>query len=56
MTRVSAASAGSTELTVVTGPVSLSATNYVELTVEQTSGGALNVTPVMGVQYIGPVQ
>ena len=56
VTRVSAASAGSTELTVVTGPVSLSATNYVELTVEQTSGGALNVTPVMGVQYIGPVQ
>lgn len=54
--RVSAASAGTTELSVTTGPVSLSATNYVELTVEQTSGGGLNVTPVMSVHYIGPAQ
>lgn len=54
--RVSAASAGTTELTVSTGPVSLSATNYVELTVEQTSGGNLNVTPVMGVHYVGPAE
>jgi hypothetical protein len=54
--RVPAAGAGTTELTVVSGPVSLSATNYVELTVEQTSGGALNATPVMGVHYIGPAE
>jgi hypothetical protein len=54
--RVSAASSGTTELSVTTGPVSLSATNYVELTVEQTSGGGLNVTPVMSVHYIGPAQ
>jgi hypothetical protein len=54
--RVSTASAGTTELTVVSGPVSLSATNYVELTVEQTSGGALNATPAFGVHYIGPAE
>lgn len=56
MDRVPATGAGTTELTVSTGPVSLAATNFVELTVEQTSGGALNVTPVMGVQYIGPAE
>jgi hypothetical protein len=56
MNRVPVAGAGTTDLTVVTGPVSLSAGNYVELTVEQTSGGALNVTPVMGVQYVGPAE
>lgn len=56
MDRVPAAGAGTTDLTVSTGPVSLSATNYVELTVEQTSGGGLNVTPVMGVHYIGPAE
>jgi hypothetical protein len=54
--RVPAAGAGTTELTTVTGPVSLSATNFVEVTVEQTSGGNLNVTPVMGVHYIGPAE
>lgn len=54
--RVPAAGAGTTELTVVSGPVSLSSTNFVELTVEQTSGGALNATPVMGVHYIGPAE
>ena len=56
MDRVPAAGAGTTDLTVVTGPVSLSATNFVELTVEQTSGGNLNVTPIMGVHYIGPAE
>lgn len=56
MDRVPAAGAGTTDLTVVTGPVSLSATNYVEVTVEQTSGGALNATPVMGVYYVGPAE
>lgn len=54
--RVPATGAGTTEVNVVTGPVSLSATNYVELVAEQTSGGALNVTPVMGVQYVGPAE
>jgi hypothetical protein len=54
--RVPASGAGTTELTTVTGPVSLSATNFVEVTVEQTSGGNLNVTPVMGVHYIGPAE
>lgn len=54
--RVSAASAGTTELTVTCGAVSLSASNYVEATVEQTSGGNLNVTPTLRVSYIGPAQ
>jgi hypothetical protein len=54
--RVSAASAGTTELTVTTGPVSLVAGNYVELTVEQTSGGNLDVTPVFRAQYVGPAE
>lgn len=54
--RVPATGAGTTEVNVATGPVSLSATNYVELVAEQTSGGALNVTPVMGVQYVGPAE
>jgi hypothetical protein len=56
MDRVPATGAGTTEITVSTGPVSLAAGNFVELTVEQTSGGNLNVTPVMGVQYIGPAE
>jgi hypothetical protein len=56
MHRVSTSSAGTTDLTVVTGPVSLAAGNYVELTVEQTSGGNLDVTPVFRVQYVGPAE
>jgi hypothetical protein len=56
MQRVSTSSAGTTDLTVMTGPVSLAASNYVELTVEQTSGGNLDVTPVFRVQYVGPAE
>lgn len=54
--RVSAAAAGTTELTVTCGAVSLSASNYVEATVEQTSGGNLNVTTKLRVSYVGPAQ
>lgn len=54
--RVSAASSGTTELTVTCGAVTLSASNYVEATVEQTSGGNLNVSPTLRVSYIGPAQ
>jgi len=54
--RVSTASSGSCELSITTGPVSLSAGAYVECVVEQTSGGALNVTPTVGAHYVGPAQ
>jgi len=54
--RVSAAAAGVTSLSVYSGPVSLSAGSYVEVWCEQTSGGALDVTPAMGVHYIGPAE
>lgn len=54
--RCPAAGAGATELSVSSGPVSLAASAYVELVVEQTSGGGLNVTPVVGVHYIGPAE
>lgn len=54
--RVPTVGSGTCEVSVTTAPVSLTAGAYVECVVEQTSGGNLNVTPTVGVQYLGPAE
>lgn len=55
--RMLPANSGTTDLTVTTGPVSLSATEYVELLAYQNSGGTLNLQVCsMRIHYIGPAQ
>lgn len=55
--RMLPANSGTTDVTVTSGPVSLSADDYVELLAYQNSGGALNLDVcVFRVHYIGPSQ